>query len=57
MEIILLLTSDTLEVAPLSKKNFMVQLAILSTSGLIFEVLKAVIVDDAILYDADELII
>ena len=41
----------------LCQKNFMVQLAILSTSGSILEVLKSVTVDDTILYDADELII
>jgi len=35
----------------------MVQLAILSISGLILEVLKAVTVDGTILCDADELII
>jgi hypothetical protein len=56
MEKIVLLTNDMLKVAPLSKK-FMVQLAILITSELIFEFLKAVTVDDAILYDADDLVI
>jgi hypothetical protein len=54
MEEVLVLSSDAIEVAPLSK-NFRMQLAILSASGLIFEVLKVLTVVDTILYDADEL--